>query len=132
VLGIAVLGALLTMLAGARAWDLVSANVPSPPLPPAEATATRTPTPTLTATYTPPPCGLAWRVVPSPNFSGEYNNLDGIAATSPNDVWAVGYHSRVPLIARWDGTEWSVQPHGLSCCGLRDVSIISDKDIWAV
>src|SRR5262245_25461367 len=40
---------------------------------------------------TPPPtCGLAWRVVSSPNIGTADNSLSGVVALSENDVWAAG------------------------------------------
>src|SRR6476659_9154112 len=37
-----------------------------------------------------PACGLAWRVVPSPNVSTIHNYLLGVAGSSADDIWAVG------------------------------------------
>ena len=36
--------------------------------------------------------GTAWTQVPSPNPSGD-NVLDGVAATSASNAWAVGFYS---------------------------------------
>jgi hypothetical protein len=36
--------------------------------------------------------GTAWTQVPSPNPSGD-NELDGVAATSASNAWAVGFYS---------------------------------------
>jgi hypothetical protein len=36
--------------------------------------------------------GSAWSQVPSPNSSDTFNVLNGVAATSPNNAWAVGLH----------------------------------------
>src|SRR5437762_13980342 len=36
------------------------------------------------------PCNPGWSVVPSPNVAGYVNALQGAAAISANDVWAVG------------------------------------------
>ena len=63
--------------------------------------------------------GKSWRVVPSPNPSAAYNadnELRGVAATGPNDIWAVGMyqneqtaiHQHRTLIEHWDGTGWSI------------------------
>src|SRR5205814_8580990 len=44
-----------------------------------------------TPTDTPTPvCDLRWRAVNSPSPSSTTNYLFGVAAVSPNDVWAVG------------------------------------------
>src|SRR5688572_11728815 len=56
-------------------------------------TPTRTPTPVPTPTPTPaPPCAGSWNVVPSPNASEFGHTLNGAAALSGNDIWAVGAH----------------------------------------
>ena len=63
--------------------------------------------------------GKAWQVVPSPNVSklaNADNTLRGVAATAPNDVWAVGMyqneqtaiHQHRTLIEHWNGTSWSI------------------------
>jgi hypothetical protein len=36
--------------------------------------------------------GSSWSVVPSPNPGGMSNLLQGVAAVSANDVWAVGIY----------------------------------------
>src|SRR5262245_20016852 len=55
----------------------------------------------------------SWDVVSSPNVGAGHNYIYDIAATSPNDVWAVGSYvdtdgTQMPLILRWDGAEWIV------------------------
>src|SRR5215212_6194364 len=35
-----------------------------------------------------PGCGLAWRIVPSPDLSARHTNLIGVAILSANDMWA--------------------------------------------
>src|SRR5207248_11711462 len=42
-----------------------------------------------TPSNTPAPCAPVWSVVSSPNLTNG-NNLNGVAAVSTNDVWAVG------------------------------------------
>src|SRR5207249_3972914 len=78
-------------------------------------TPTVTPTVTQTATIT-PTCtpGLGWALVNSPNPGSSDNYLQGMAATVPSDVWAVGYYrngSTFPgqtLTEHWNGNQWSV------------------------
>lgn len=83
--------------------------------------------------------GASWRVIPSPQFDLG-SRLNGVAAVSSNDVWAVGYYN-VPgivsrtLIIHWDGSQWSVVPSpniGDNGSYLRDVAVISANDVWAV
>src|SRR5579872_3965721 len=55
--------------------------------------------------------GSTWKLVASPDNGTDINQLNGVAAVSANDVWAVGYyrngHFRT-LIEHWDGTQWSI------------------------
>jgi hypothetical protein len=60
--------------------------------------------------------GTSWTTVPSPNSGTGSNELTGVAALAPNNVWAVGYRldtsGDIPvaktLVMRWTGTGWSV------------------------
>src|SRR6266702_8664269 len=56
--------------------------------------------------------GTNWSVVSSPNSGIGYNYLEGVAAVSANNIWAVGaypYNSYYqPLIEQWNGTSWNV------------------------
>lgn len=113
---------------------------PSPalttPNPPKEATPP--PSPPTTYVYpspTPvPDCGLVWSVVPISSTG----NLLGVAALSPEDVWAVGYTFDTPrrtLIEHWDGAQWSVVPSpsvGEGDNMLNGLVAISSEDMWAV
>jgi len=60
--------------------------------------------------------GSRWLVVESPNPAGSShdNNLWGVTAVGPSDVWAVGGvgsflspESSSPLAVRWDGSGWT-------------------------
>jgi hypothetical protein len=57
--------------------------------------------------------GKAWKVQPSPNPGSKSNALDGVAATSDKNAWAVGvYHDATPkpparnLALRFNGSSW--------------------------
>lgn len=84
-------------------------------------------------------CG-SWKVVSSPNPVGAGAIfLNGVAAVSANDIWAVGgYQNPVnyqTLIEHWDGTKWSIvaSPNpGTSNDNLLGVSAVSANNIWAV
>jgi hypothetical protein len=89
--------------------------------------------------------GTAWSVVPSPNPTpplsggGPVNNqLYGVAAVAPNDVWAVGqstdFGAGQTLIVHWNGTAWSAvpSPHPGTYSVLRSISAVAANDIWAV
>jgi hypothetical protein len=58
-----------------------------------------------------------WRIIPSPNSGAtDYDVLNGVAAISPNDVWAVGNFmstggtGQQSLIEHWDGVQWRIVP----------------------
>jgi hypothetical protein len=78
-------------------------------------------------------CGQ-WRIVPSPNPGGN-SQLNGIAAVSRSDVWAVGYENNgaQPVTEHWNGTKWKVvsSPAG-NGSALFGVTAVSATDVWAV
>jgi len=72
----------------------------------------------------------------SANNSGQ---LNGIAAVSATDVWAVGYYdnngSHSTLTEQWNGTSWNVvsSPNpGQDYNFLNSVVTVSATDVWAV
>lgn len=88
--------------------------------------------------------GNSWSFVPSPQPGNYANNLDGIAALSSSDVWAVGSHQNYKgmyqepqktLVEHWDGASWSViaSPNvGTFYNSLSAVTALAPNDIWAV
>lgn len=96
----------------------------------------------------------AWNLVSSPNPGSMQNSLNGVAAVSANDIWAVGYSSGTPfstgsvnsiniqvfsggqpLIEHWNGRQWSViQKAGFNpaLAILNGVAAVSANDVWAV
>jgi hypothetical protein len=88
--------------------------------------------------------GTAWKIVPSPSFmtggDGIQNSLNGVAAVSPTNVWAVGFHTAangafLTLIEHWNGTVWSVtaSPSPNSTANiLNGVAATGPSDVWAV
>jgi hypothetical protein len=84
--------------------------------------------------------GSDWTAIYPPAGSPVASGLIGVAAVSPNDVWAVG-HLQVPggpvhtLAEHWDGTSWSLSaPVNPSPAGeqLFALSAVSSSDVWAV
>jgi hypothetical protein len=87
--------------------------------------------------------GKTWSVIPSPNPAGAtYVVLNGVAAISANDIWAVGHSgdpSSIPhqtLTEHWDGTGWSIipspSPGTYNGNVLYAVAAVSTNDVWAV
>lgn len=94
--------------------------------------------------------GTSWAAVATPNPVQECQDgdimwagqsLNGVAAVSSNDVWAVGAgcYGIDPLIEHWNGTAWSIVASpplgtegGDEWGTLSDVAAISSGDVWAV
>jgi Tol biopolymer transport system component len=84
-------------------------------------------------------CDNPWDIVSSRTFGNRGTALNDVVALSPNNLWAVGYHSitdnpyRQPLIQHWNGTDWayvpspSIEPGGV----LYGVDAAGPNDIWA-
>lgn len=82
--------------------------------------------------------GTSWSVVESPNPASFGNALLGVAATGPNNVWAVGWkisdQGLQSLILHYDGTAWTETAAPTVGTGgnvLTDISAVSANDIWA-
>ena len=83
-------------------------------------------------------CGASWQVVGTPGIPHQGISLNGIAAVSTSDAWAVGSSSShgvpAPLAEHWDGTAWTIVP--LPPTGseatLDAVSAWASDDVWAV
>ena len=89
--------------------------------------------------------GTKWVTVssPNPNKGKGDNELDGVAAISAHDVWAVGdaedsFFSQNTLTEHWNGTQWSIvpSPNPGGAAGaphyLYAVAAVSTNDVWAV
>lgn len=85
-------------------------------------------------------CEPSWGVVPSPNGSGDDNELGAISVISANDMWAVGntgtgLTSLNTLTEHWNGSSWTVVPSPNGTFGvnfLADVDGVASNDVWAV
>jgi hypothetical protein len=82
-----------------------------------------------------------WEVVPSPNLGTQANTLFSIAASTDEDVWAVGagYDQQLTayrtVIEHWNGAGWSIisSPNATSGYNLLNgVAVAGSNDIWAV
>lgn len=84
--------------------------------------------------------GTKWVQTPSPNPSGPVIEmiLDGAAATSVSNAWAVGDYStgtiQQTIILRWNGTAWNLVPNPSpgQQPSLSGVAATSASDAWAV
>lgn len=86
--------------------------------------------------------GTAWTRVPSPSPASAYSTLNGVAAASASDAWAVGQDSRDPaghvfktLAEHWNGAAWTQAPTPSPGTGnnfLVSVAAIAANDAWAV
>ena len=74
------------------------------------------------------------------NTPGGLGFLTGVAATAPDNAWAVGYTqsgaggSYLSLILHWNGQAWAVvrSPNPICQTGLEAVAAASPRDAWAV
>jgi hypothetical protein len=81
--------------------------------------------------------GTKWKLVPTPNSSGQTNILAGVAVVGSNDAWAVGYQEQdfnpyQTLIEHWDGQAWTMVQNGTYTGLLSSVAAVANNDVWAV
>jgi hypothetical protein len=88
--------------------------------------------------------GEKWLVVPSPSV-GTGDDLTGISAGSPNNIWAVGGYTYInkkqntvaslPLIEHWNGSKWSIV-HSASVSSVNatftSVDATNTRNVWLV
>lgn len=81
-----------------------------------------------------------WRLVSNPNPGATDNQLQGVAALSADDAWAVGSYDNqfgaksFTLIEHWNGRQWKVVQSpspGSNSNGLTSVTATGADDIWA-
>jgi hypothetical protein len=100
------------------------------------ATPTTSPTPTISPT---PACRPLWEIAQGADPGDLSNELNGVAALSDAEGWAVGGsgEATVPssvLIERWNGTAWTAEEGpvpGTEVNELRAVDIAAPNDVWA-
>jgi hypothetical protein len=76
--------------------------------------------------------GTAWTRVPSPDPVPGGDTLNGVAAVSASDAWAVGGKNGRTLILRWNGKAWRQMPGPDLPGALAAVTATSATDAWAV
>jgi hypothetical protein len=87
-----------------------------------------------------PACHGGWQMLMGPAGAGESNELFGVSAAAPGDVWAVGVALPAggparTLVERWQGGKWrTVASPGRRPGGsfLNAVVALSASDAWAV
>jgi hypothetical protein len=82
--------------------------------------------------------GKAWARVPSPGLTGAPSNfLQGVAATSATNAWAVGWENVSPeseLLLHWNGKKWTRAPGPSNAAGggnMFAVTAASAANVWA-
>lgn len=145
VLSLALLWAVLLIVLGTSSNQPISGNgkgsfgIKPPSLPIGTAVSTATPTfVEATSTSTPTPCPPTWYQTFSPSPSSVFNQLNGIDALAPNNVWAVGWAEIPPgqpqsLVIHWDGANWNTvtSPSPSNNAQLNAITAIAPNDIWA-
>ena len=81
--------------------------------------------------------GTAWTqaATPDPGGSANRNQLLGVVALSPSDVWAVGnyYSPSQALVEHWNGTSWAqVTSPAPGDSTLNAIAATSPTNAWAV
>jgi hypothetical protein len=89
--------------------------------------------------------GTIWSIVPTPNLSSAgtpQNQLTGVSASGPDDVWASGFANNVdkhnldvPYIVHWNGTMWQltkVPTTGSDGSRINGIVALSATDVWSV
>ncbi len=66
--------------------------------------------------------GSAWSHVSVPQEWVGY--LSGIGHASANQVWAIGYNDKNPLLLFWDGVEWSNNSDEMAALGFTDLNFV--------
>ena len=80
--------------------------------------------------------GTAWKVANAPSPGSGWNELADLSASSPTDIWAVGWTQdngpRRSLVEHWNGVRWTqVSTNVRSVQELRAVAAVSPKVAWA-
>jgi hypothetical protein len=89
--------------------------------------------------------GSVWAVTDTPNIGPHGDWLNGVAAVSSSEAWAVGYTAGEPdtytsstLVQHWTGSAWSIvaspNPSKDPIYGanqLNDVRAFASNDVWA-
>jgi hypothetical protein len=73
--------------------------------------------------------GTEWSHVYSPIEEFSQSGLDDVAATGPNDVWAIGGGQDVGVVLmHWDGNQWSIMEPPPNSGG--SLAAVRPNDLW--
>jgi hypothetical protein len=81
--------------------------------------------------------GKTWQAQRSRTWPG-YTSLNGVAAISPDDAWAVGLalRSKIGIIEHWNGRRWGtvapVRPAGAGSYRLAAIAAAGSATVWTV
>ncbi len=96
---------------------------------------------TVLAVSTTAQAATGFTTMASPNPGANYNEIDGVAAITASNAWAVGFQRSTGLlfhvlVEHWNGTSWSVATSASLPSSddtrLHAVAALSSTDIWAV
>lgn len=74
--------------------------------------------------------GRRWRLVSTPAGAG---SLSDVAATAPDDAWAVGDYRGRAVTEHWDGVSWRIVPSpNVGVSSLAGVAAEGPQNVWAV
>ncbi len=73
--------------------------------------------------------GQEWSHVYSPIEEVSQSGLEDIAATGPDDVWAIGGGDSGVILMHWDGTQWSLAEPPPDSGG--SLIAVGPNDLWA-
>ena len=78
--------------------------------------------------------GSSWSVVSTPTATVEGTELNGVAAISPSNVWAVGGSPSGTLVEHWNGTSWSIVSNPVFANNHVAFAVSADSanDIWVL
>jgi hypothetical protein len=80
--------------------------------------------------------GTSWTIVPTPDPGPSHNDLNGVAAISTNDVWAIGEYwdptigAWLEFAAHWNGSAWSVTI--LNYGYFLAITALASNNVWVV
>ncbi len=72
--------------------------------------------------------GENWSHVDSPIEHMGSSGLDDVAASGPNDVWAIGGSDGAVILMHWDGSQWSVVDAPTNSGG--SLTAVGPNDLW--